>query len=299
MAEFAPLQGNPVLNALNNINQATMNAIQKQYMPQQIQADIGLKNAEINQYPFKNALLSAQTNLANSQADSRPYLDMLRQLKIAQMTGGGNNAINSIPGVAGLSGSLPTKANMTYLQRAALAAQQLQELLPDIAKGQAPYLGASGKAQHALDSVRNVFGFGNSESLNRQQGYNTSEADLNTAAEMLVKAFGLNATNENYKHMREVVEPRKYESPEIYNARIMGELSKLSKRQGQYQDVIQQGYQVGGNNEMTLPQTPQQINKLQNTFAGVPLTIEQANKNSKTSSVPKVRKYNPATGKIE
>jgi Fe-S cluster biosynthesis and repair protein YggX len=78
MADFAPLQGNPVLNALNDINEANLIAYKTKYAPQQYQTDLNLKNAEINQYPYKNALLSAQTDLTNQNAKFVPMDNLIR-----------------------------------------------------------------------------------------------------------------------------------------------------------------------------------------------------------------------------
>jgi len=313
-----PIPGNPVLNALNNIYQTQINAASAQYTPQQFQADIDLKKgqasevpfrnallqAQAGEFPYKNALLSAQTNLANSTAETKPYLNAMRQLQIARLGGqlgalqNGGNALNAPSSMMGLrpgttfvdptTGQImsnPTTGSTNYMQRAILASQQLQPLLGEIAEGQAPYLGAKGNATHAVDAVRNYLGVGSDDSLGRQNKYTTSEANLNVATEIMLKAFGLNSTHENFKAMRDVVQPRRGEDPENFKKRLSGEAERLQQRQMQYQNALSGGYAL--NQNPPLPLSAQESEKLSQQFAGTPLTIGSGQPGSMNNSTTK------------
>lgn len=327
-----PIPGNPFTNGLNNISEAQYKVAQALYAPMQFQADIDLKKgqasevpfrnallqAQAGEFPYRNALLSAQTNLANSTAETKPYLNALRELQISrlgsQLAGyqNGGNALNApspmmglkpgttfIDPATGQTMSKPTTGSANYMQRAILAIDQLEPLLNGIGEGQAQYLGAKGNATHAIDAVRNYLGLGNEESLNRQNKYTSSDANLNVATEIMLKAFGLNSTHENFKAMRDVVQPRKGEDPENFKKRLADEAGRLRERQMQYQNALSKGYTLNQNSP--LPLSAQESAKLSQQFEGTPLTIERAPSESGSSEkmASKVRRFNPATGKIE
>lgn len=233
---------------------------------------------------------NARVPLIGKQVEAEDIANKLKSLQL-QMTQSGQLPISGIGGLGsryiggrtytdpntGEVKSIPSTASTNYLQRATAASQQLKQILPEIVSGQQPYLGFKGAILKNKDLGQNYFGLGSDESIDRQTAYNNAEAGLNTATEQMMKAFGLNATNENFKNMRKVLEPRPGETAKGYEKRIDGEIEKLAKRQEQYENILQGGYTTGQNanpvSPMQLPQSAVQQQRLQQQFANTPLTV--------------------------
>ena len=333
-------ESNPFLSGLMQSLAANQSILKTKSLPQAIQREAEkermanqLAELQLQHAPTRLSQEEQRANLANalsaielqyapqeirSQLASRDILSNLRQSKMPGNIYNPDINIDSIsegiptnikPGQyyvdqkTGQTRQAPTTANVNYLQRAVVSSDFLKNVLPEIAKGYEPYMGASGHALLALDAVRNYLGFGSPESIKRIGLYETAKSDVDFGTEVAMKAFGLTSTEHNAKLTRNIIEPRKYETSKTYDIRVSNELSKLASRQARYQEILESGYGGSTNgqseNITNLPQTSKQIDSLKKINSAFPSSEEVVDRIKEKSQTVKKWKYNPSTGRIE
>jgi hypothetical protein len=108
------------------------------------------------------------------------------------------------------------------------------------------------------------------------------QAQLKTAVEALMKAYQLPSTNEALNLMLESYSPIPGESPQGYSNRLLHGIEELRSIQNQAKSRLANGIPIAEPNAQNAPAIQQQA------------IAQQA-----TAQQPKIRSYNPATGKIE
>jgi len=285
---------NSASNFIGNLLQNQQRQIQNQALPDSLRIANALKQNELNFAPQMSAAtlakeqqmapyykaLTGETNaripyigaetqsllagIPKTQTEAemaRMQLQMIKngQLPISGMGGLGSRYIGGktfVDPQTGETKSIPSSASTNYLQRASSSINQVQPVLQDLIQGASPYLGFTGNLQQGADLTRNYFGLGSPESLGRQSNYNSSLANMNTTAEMITKAFGLNGTVHNFEAMKAVIQPMKGDTPETYQARIQKEAENLKRREDQYNQILTSGY---GTNQYNAQQNPMSI----------------------------------------
>lgn len=137
--------------------------------------------------------------------------------------------------------SAPSVRTSAVVQQQLLGAQRVQPQLERIANEWSPFLDLKGKAQLQGARIGNLVGssvspetlksFGLSPSSDLPSRYAKAMATTKTAPEALVKAYGINPTNETLNRLQEVIEPLVGENKEGYTHRIQQELAEIKQEQ--------------------------------------------------------------------
>lgn len=136
-----------------------------------------------------------------------------------------------------------TGKNTSIDQNTVAAIQRVQPLLQQITQSLPQFQGAAGKAKLFGSQVLNsMFPALN---LNAPEAYATGQTNINLAAESLVKAMGLNATDETLAMMKEAIAPRFGETQPQYTNRLLTTLSDLYRNQQQATQRLKGGMPLG------------------------------------------------------
>lgn len=151
--------------------------------------------------------------------------------------GGGTTYID--PQTGQVYSSLTTK-QASQAQQSAAALQRLSPLLNRIANEAAPFQTYGGKLNLLQQKLLNPLSQNPTGKLPTQNAQ--LEADLETAPESYVKAWGINPTDQTLAAMKGAVEPRLGESADQYKQRIIGTLNNLKAEElAQAQDQLKSG----------------------------------------------------------
>lgn len=266
---------------------------QNQYYPQQQQAKI--------------ALLKAQQQAANAPKEPSgeyyglikyyetlppgPEKDMVKQRldKLAALNQGttvygpDGKPIASVggsvkPGSIGVDAngnpiSKPTTAVDTKLQQSVIGMNNVLPYFDTIVKDLSQFQTGPEKAQLGYEKFANQWLGGNYEGPSIEA---EGLASVNSAAEGLMRAFGLNATNESLNKMAEIMSPHKGESPEQYKKRAGKQAVDFLNIQKRAQ-AAQQGIPLTQNNSQ---------NNSEKTYI-----IEDENGNQKTVTAEEARQH--------
>jgi hypothetical protein len=341
MADFAPLQGNPVLNALNEINQAKMNAIQTQNAPETIQS----KNA------LNRSQAYADTLRAQLEAQGLPSLmayrnSMAGYLPSRNLTPQGRSALEESRIASGLaptgqpwgqaaqpmpqvSGQLPlSQEQIAQLQKLFLGSPQNQNNSQQLQQAQ----------QNALNQNPNINGPNPQDLINQyeltrlKQSTDTDTRKKNLYATNIEKTLDTidpniisqySGISGKAKLAQDTMLATRGQAPQDYqeyqslvNTKIPMLTSQIRQFYGDsIQPSVREHLQALGNtstwqdpaialkryNDLTKilgteMQTYRDALKGTDVYKG---KNQASPNNTKTSSTSKVRKYNPATGKIE
>lgn len=137
--------------------------------------------------------------------------------------------------------STDTNANVTQDQKTISAAQRAQPLIEDIANKQAPFMTLAGKSGLLSDRISNLFGGNNASPSN----FATANAEVELAAESLIKAYGLNVTDQSANMMKAAIKPILGESAKQYKARLNNTLATIATNQQEAAQRLNSGIPVG------------------------------------------------------
>ncbi len=151
--------------------------------------------------------------------------------------------------------SAPSVRTAAVVQQQLLGAQRVQPQLERIAKEWEPFLDLKGQGQLLGGRVGNFIGssvspetlksFGLSASSDLPSKYAKAMATTKTAPEALVKAYGINPTNETLSRLQETIEPLMGENKEGYTRRIQQVLSEMkSEQESLSQKALSSGFNV-------------------------------------------------------
>lgn len=124
--------------------------------------------------------------------------------------------------------SAPTARTATSLQTSITAAKRVIPQLQRIATDAAPFMTLGGEADTLYQRGKN-WAFGGKSELPSQ--YAAFQSELKAAPESLVKAYGLNPTNETIERMAAVIEPYRGETADTYQNRILNTLENIKNEQ--------------------------------------------------------------------
>jgi hypothetical protein len=136
--------------------------------------------------------------------------------------------------------STPTNANTTQNQRTIMAVERVTPLIKEIAKKLGKFQTIHGKGKLGIQMLGNLFG-GNNPLPNE---YAEGQEALKLAPESLLKAYGLNPTNESLARMEDALKPRFGESDPGVENRLLKTLKEIAKNSAQAQQAQASGYNV-------------------------------------------------------
>lgn len=152
----------------------------------------------------------------------------------SQRSGAGGTYVDPNTGTAITT---DTTKNASTDQAAVAAISRVSPIINRLSTNLAPFQTLMGQSNLRFSQLENYLG-ANTDAGNK---YAIGKSDLEKAPESLLKAYGLNVTNESLDSMRRAVEPRFGESPEGYQSRIMLTLDDLKQNQSEAAQRLQHG----------------------------------------------------------
>ena len=137
--------------------------------------------------------------------------------------------------------STDTNANTTQDQKTIGAVERVDPLINEIADKQGQFATLGGKAGLTKARVENLLG-GNNQS---PSDYATIQSDLELSAESLIKAYGLNVTDQSANMMKKAIRMLPGESKKSYRARINAVAQTIRKNQQEARQRLNSGIPVG------------------------------------------------------
>jgi hypothetical protein len=137
--------------------------------------------------------------------------------------------------------STNTNANTTQDQKTIGAIERVDPLINEIADKQGQFATLGGKAGLTKARIENLFGANNQS----PSDYATVQSDTELSAESLLKAFGLNTTDQSANMMKAAIRMLPGESKQAYKARIYAVANTLRKNQREAQQRLNSGIPVG------------------------------------------------------
>jgi hypothetical protein len=182
-----------------------------------------------------NALANSQLNRMLLGAGKDPRMGTNR-------SGAGGTYTNPM---TGQQISTDTTKNTTLDQQTSASIQRVQPLLTQLSDNLAPFQTIEGEAGLKVGQLLNYTGYGNASA---PADYAKGKQALALAPEGLMRAWGLNITDDSKKTMQEAVEPIFGETPVQYQARIVNTLKQLQDIQNQAEGRLANGMVVGNKN---------------------------------------------------
>lgn len=144
-----------------------------------------------------------------------------------------------------------TSKNTSLDQQTIGAIQRVQPLLKDLTDNLSPFQTLSGQGKLQSEKLGNyLFGMNNKA----PSMYATGQSALQTAPESLLKAWGLNVTNESQEAMRKSVQPIFGESAQGYTQRVLHTLMQLQENQRQAKNRLKSGTNLDAAGQQAVPQ---------------------------------------------
>lgn len=151
--------------------------------------------------------------------------------------------------------SVPTSRTATTVQTQLLAAKRVEPQLERLADEWAPFMDLKGKTKLLGARVGNLFGsflpkgtlesVGLSGDSDLPSKYAKAKSTTLTAPEALIKAYGLNATNETLERLQKAIEPLLGENKEGYKERVKNTLEEIRQEQaGLSQQSLSGGFSI-------------------------------------------------------
>jgi hypothetical protein len=164
--------------------------------------------------------------------------------------------------------SIPTGSTVTDIQSSINAVKRVTPKIERLADEAADFMTIKGNAKLFGQRIGNLF-------ESKQFGgelpskYANFKANLKTVPESLVKAYGLNPTNETLDRMQGVVEPYIGETKDGYKNRVLNELENIKKEQvGVGSEQLRAGFPLNdngntkANNVENVPEKPVKIKQV-------------------------------------
>lgn len=146
--------------------------------------------------------------------------------------------------------SSPTEATRTAAQTAIGAAERVMPQLTEISDAAGPFLTLGGMGNLGYQAISNMLSPDEQKKLPTQ--YARYKSLIKSAPEALVKAYGLNPTNETIDRMEKIIEPFYGETKDQYKNRILQTLESIKNEQiATQQKNLSRGFEVekGRNNK--------------------------------------------------
>lgn len=220
-----------VQGSLDNANFLNLNPISMMQMLQKGQNPQGY-------YPATQQITQSASALPTNQATSQLPIMQDGQPQSAPQQTGSNGIPQGYMLRNGITGAYTdsnnniiqpeTLANQTFDQRGIAAMQRVNDQIPDLIQG-AQFQNLGTDTQEELQGLANRLG-GNYSLPAQKAAY---ESALETIPESMLKAYGLNSTNELYTAMKEAIAPKDGESPIQYANRVRSQ-------QYMFQNFVQQ-----------------------------------------------------------
>lgn len=145
--------------------------------------------------------------------------------------------------VTGKMISAPSSDTVTSNQRTIGAANRVVPQLQELADAAQPFQSLSGLGEEKLQGLINFVHPSSGYKLPTQ--YAKFQSLLASSPESLLKAYGLNVTDETIKRMQSVIEPHRGETGEQYKQRILDQIDSIYRDQvDEAQRQISQGFDV-------------------------------------------------------
>lgn len=142
--------------------------------------------------------------------------------------------------------SSPTEKNVTQLQQGIGAMERIAPQLKTILQGISPYTTLGGIAdKYGAQALNAATGKATPDLLN----YSKAEGLIPGAAETLTRAYIVNPTNETLEMMKEALQPRIWDSPSTYQARIVAQLQALINNRNIEKTSLAQGFPLNNSNQ--------------------------------------------------
>lgn len=152
--------------------------------------------------------------------------------------GGGATYLNQATGEIT---SQPTAQIKSRLQKAAISNPQVVKNMRKIIAPISNYLGWQGKAKHGIQEIINS---ASGRFSNPIGDYNAAIDNINASAELLLNQFGLNVTDKSTENMASIMMPRKNDSPQSYERRILSHIEDEINRQKTTRNALTNGITV-------------------------------------------------------
>lgn len=164
---------------------------------------------------------------------------------------------------------VPTTKTQTGIETQLLGQSRVEPQLQRLADEWAPFMDVKGMSDLTAGRIGQAFGrtispdtlneYGLSANPQLASQYAKAKATMKTAPEALVKAYGLNPTNETLDRLESAVEPMWGESPETYKQRILQTIYELkTEQEAPSKEALQQGFSSAPSNATSPQQTSQQ-----------------------------------------
>jgi len=148
-----------------------------------------------------------------------------------------------LPKPGGGSIVAPTSDTVTANQRVIGAANRVTPQLQELADAAQPFQSLTGMGQEKLEELINFVHPSSEYKLPTQHA--KFQSLLKSAPESLLKAYGLNVSDETIKRMQDVIEPQRGETGNQYKARILDQINSIYRDQvGESQKQISQGFDL-------------------------------------------------------
>lgn len=163
--------------------------------------------------------------------------------------------------------SVPTSKMGTTIQTQLLAAKRVEPQLERIANEWAPFMDLKGKGKLIGSQIGNFFGSSLPKGTLEKIGlptdstlpsqYAKAKSTTLTAPEALIKAYGLNATNETLDRLQQAIEPLVGENKSGYKTRIKNILEEIRQDQmAQSQQALGGGFNIPAPQANVQPKQP-------------------------------------------
>lgn len=212
--------------------------MQPQQSPQLAGGPMGTGNAAMPQLPGMSGM--PDMNTLYGMQTRNMLMNMGKNPAFGSMRGGAGGTYYDP--TSGQVISTPTSQNTTLAQRNVTSLQRVKPLLQQLSDNLAQFQTAKGYGALKAQQLSN-FVAGTNYNLPNQ--YAQGQSALQTAPESLIRAWGLNVTNDALDMMRKAVEPQFGESEKGYQSRIVDTLGELQKMQTQSEQQLSTGIPLG------------------------------------------------------
>lgn len=229
----------------------TKNQADVQYYPQELKAKIGevmartgLSQAEAKAAIARSSASYALANLHNAAARNTGVQGQMLDQYLKDKKFGSNKSGAGGTYVDPQTGqviSTPTNATTTQDQRTIMATERVKPLIQDIIKNIPQFQTAQSKAALKLQQIGNLAG-GNYPLPDQ---YAQAQQDLELAPESLLKAYGLNVTDDSLKTMKEALTPKYGQTAKGAEKMLYRTLDHIQVTQQQAMNAQSEGIPVG------------------------------------------------------
>jgi hypothetical protein len=234
---YGPNVADTALDTAKDVSGLLSSYFKNKYMPQNQDADLAIKHAQLGTLGARQNLYRAQAAHANYMAGLTQSMgkagyipdgmgSWVKDPRMGTQRSGAGGTYNQPD--TGQSVSTNTTQQASRDQRAVAGINNALGYTANAAQKLAPYQTLGGQANLGASKFGNwALGHNNPE----PSDYASGRADLMSSTEGLVNAFGLNSTGENVNKVQAIIEPQAGESQAGYLNRIHDELTQLKAQQ--------------------------------------------------------------------